>query len=125
MVREETCYCHYMGYSFRLTVRGLLYAPSYRQDSTYHSLCYTSRGALADYRWKEVNVSYLQFYGLGYMRKGHSDSDRVNLQSPFHGLLFIVSSKESVKCTIPQTLDSTYHSHCYTSCGALIGVRNS
>ena len=26
-----------MGYSFRLTARVLLYAPSHRQDSTYHS----------------------------------------------------------------------------------------
>ena len=34
-------------YSFRLTARVLLYAPSHRQDNTYHSLCYTSRGALA------------------------------------------------------------------------------
>ena len=32
-----------IGYSFRLTARVLLYAPSHRQDSTYHSLCYTSR----------------------------------------------------------------------------------
>ena len=31
----------------RLTARVLLYAPSHRQDSTYHGLCYTSRGALA------------------------------------------------------------------------------
>ena len=31
----------------RLTARVLLYAPSYRQDNTYHGLCYTSRGALA------------------------------------------------------------------------------
>ena len=36
-----------MGYSFQLTARVLLYAPSHRQDSTYHSLCYTSHGALA------------------------------------------------------------------------------
>ena len=36
------------GYSFRLTARVLLYRPSHRQDSTYHSLCYTSRGALAE-----------------------------------------------------------------------------
>ena len=27
--------------------RVLLYAPSHRQDSTYHGLCYTSHGALA------------------------------------------------------------------------------
>ena len=31
----------------RLTARVLLYAPSHRQDITYHGLCYTSRGALA------------------------------------------------------------------------------
>ena len=40
--RDETR-CHHMGYSFRLAARVLLYAPSHRQDNTYHSLCYTSR----------------------------------------------------------------------------------
>ena len=35
-----------MGYSFRLAARVLLYAPFHRQDSTHHSLCYTSHGAL-------------------------------------------------------------------------------
>ena len=49
IVRKETRCCH-MGYSFRLTARVLLYAPSHRQDSTYHGLCYTSRGALAGTR---------------------------------------------------------------------------
>ena len=49
IVRKETC-CHHIGYSFRLTARILLYAPSHRQDSTYHSLCYTSHGALAGTR---------------------------------------------------------------------------
>ena len=33
-------------YPFRLAARVLLYASSYRQDNTYHGLCYTSRGAL-------------------------------------------------------------------------------
>ena len=46
IARKETR-CHNMGYSFRLPARILLYAPSHRQDSTYHGLCYTSRGALA------------------------------------------------------------------------------
>ena len=32
----------HIGYSFRLTARVLLYAPSHRQDNTYHGLCYTS-----------------------------------------------------------------------------------
>ena len=36
-----------IGYSIRLAARVLLYAPSHRQDNTYHGLCYTSRGALA------------------------------------------------------------------------------
>ena len=49
IVRKETR-CRHMGYSFRLTTRVLLYAPSHRQDSTYHGLCYTSRGALAGTR---------------------------------------------------------------------------
>ena len=39
-----------MGYYFGLAARVLLYAPSHRQDSTCHSLCYTSRGALAGTR---------------------------------------------------------------------------
>ena len=46
IVRKETRYRH-IGYSYRLTARVLLYAPSHRQDSTYHGLRYTSRGALA------------------------------------------------------------------------------
>ena len=49
IVRKETRCCH-IGYSYRLTARVLLYAPSHRQVSTYHSLSYTSRGALAGTR---------------------------------------------------------------------------
>ena len=40
IVRKET----------QLTARVLLYAPSHRQDSTYHGLWYPSRGALAETR---------------------------------------------------------------------------
>ena len=53
IVREETR-CHHIGYSFRLTARVIFYAPSNRQDSTYHGLCYTSRGALAGKRNSSV-----------------------------------------------------------------------
>ena len=41
IVRKEARCCH-IGYSYRLTARVLLYAPSHRQDNTYHSLCRTS-----------------------------------------------------------------------------------
>ena len=49
IVRKETR-CRHIGYFFRLAARVLLYAQSHRQDSTYHGLCYTSRGALAGTR---------------------------------------------------------------------------
>ena len=49
IAREET-HCRHMGYSFRFAARVLLYASSHRQDNTYHSLCYTSRGSLAGTR---------------------------------------------------------------------------
>ena len=58
--REETHFCHMcvcvcvMGYSFRLAARVLLYAPSHIQDSTYHGLCCTSRGALAIFKSDEI-----------------------------------------------------------------------
>ena len=49
IVRNETR-CRHIGYSYRLAARVLLYAPSHRQDNTYHGLCYTSSGALAGTR---------------------------------------------------------------------------
>ena len=42
IVRKETR-CRHICYSLRLSARVLLYAPSHRQDNTYHGLCYTSR----------------------------------------------------------------------------------
>ena len=41
-------------------------------------------------------------YGVGYMVKDHSDSERGNPLPP-HGLLFPINSKGSFICTIPQT----------------------
>ena len=42
-IASEETRCRHMCYSFRLAARVLLYAPSHRQDNTYHGLCYTSR----------------------------------------------------------------------------------
>ena len=47
---QKTHFLHYMEYSFWLAARVIWYAPFYRQDSTYHGLCYTSHGALAGTR---------------------------------------------------------------------------
>ena len=49
-----------------------------------------------------LNTFYLQLYGVRYMVKDHSDSERGNLMPP-HGLLFPISSKGSFICIIPQT----------------------
>ena len=47
---------------------------------------------------KEENIL---FKDVGHMVKDHSDSKRGNPLSP-HGLLFLISSKGSFICTIPQ-----------------------
>ena len=47
LIARKEIRCRHIGYSFRLTAKVILYAPSHRQDSTYHGLCYNSRGALA------------------------------------------------------------------------------
>ena len=49
IVRKETR-CRHIGYSYRLTAKVLLYAPSHRQDNTHNGICYTSRGALVGTR---------------------------------------------------------------------------
>ena len=62
-------------------------------------------------------------YGVGHMVKDHSDSESGNPLPP-HGLLFPISSNGSFICTSSHRQDSTYHSLCYTSRGALAGTRN-
>ena len=49
--KKETWCHHYMGYSFQLAVRVLLYAPSHRQNNTHHGLCYTSRNSSMGPPW--------------------------------------------------------------------------
>ena len=70
IVRKETR-CRHIGYSFRLTAKVLLYAPSHRQDNTYHGLCYTRRGALAGMRYTLGFIKYMNIT-LGLIK--HRDS---------------------------------------------------
>ena len=49
-----------------------------------------------------LNTFYLRLYGVGHVVKDHSDSERGNPLPP-HGLLFLINSKGSFICTIPQT----------------------
>ena len=65
IVRKETR-CRHIGCSYRLTARVLIYAPSHRQDNTYHGFCYTSRGALAGTRNSSIVIQgYLPFPSCG------------------------------------------------------------
>ena len=49
-----------------------------------------------------LNTFCLWLCGVRHMVKDHSNSERGNLLPP-HGLLFLISSKGSVICIIPQT----------------------
>ena len=114
IVRKKTR-CRHIGYSYWLTARVRLYAPSHRQDSTYYGLCYTSRGALTGTRNTEKqeretemfyltthSTLYLRLYGVRHIVKDHSDSEKGNPLPP-HRLLLSINSKGSFICTIPQT----------------------
>ena len=52
-----------------------------------------------------LNKFSLLFYGVGNMVKDHSDSERWNPLT--HELLFLISSKGSFICTIPQRIAHT------------------
>ena len=65
IVRKETR-CRHIDYSYQLTARVLLYAPSNRQNNTYHGLCYTSPGALAGTRNS----------GITHQSSGYTRSDQ-------------------------------------------------
>ena len=49
-----------------------------------------------------LNTFYLRLYGIRHMVKNHSDSEKGNPLLP-HRLLFLINSKGSFICTIPQT----------------------
>ena len=75
IVRKETCCCH-IGYSFRLTARVILYAPS-------HSLCYTSCGALAGTRNSYIQSTHIHIFKLILLRE--------TLQIQYPNFLFLLS----------------------------------
>ena len=109
IVRKETR-CRHIGYSYRLAARDILYAPSHRQDNTYHSLCYTSRGALAGTRNSSMGPLH-----EGSIRRPIAPWANALPLSYVPLPLYVPSHRQ----------DNTYHGLCYTSRGALAGMRNS
>ena len=67
-----------------------------------------------------LNTFYIWLYGVRSMLKDQGDIQTGNLLPQLHGLLFSICSKISF-----HSQDSTYYSLCYTSHGALAGIRNS
>ena len=59
-----------------------------------------------------LNTFYLRLYGVRNMVKDHSDIEKGNLLLP-HGLFFLISSKGSFICTIPDRI--AHDNLCYTS----------
>ena len=53
-----------------------------------------------------LNTFYLWLYGVRHMVKDHSDSEKGNLLLP-HRLLFLINSKGSFICTIPDRIVHT------------------
>ena len=105
IVRKETR-CRHMAYSFRLAARVLLYLPSHRQNRTYHSLCYTSRGALAGTRNTD--------WGSGY--------DTMTLYKVFTSGGALVGTRNT---DLGSGYDTMTLYKVFTSGGALVGTRNT
>ena len=108
IMRKDT-HCRHIGYSYRLTAKVLLYAPSLRQDNTYHGLCYTSRGALAGTR---NTVIWRRMYGKRTTPIAREETRCSHMGYSYRlaasVILYVSSHKQ----------DNTYHDLCYTSRGA-------
>ena len=95
IVRKETR-CSHIGYSFRLAARVLLYAPSHRQDITYHGLSYTSRGALAGTRNNSMGLPHEGSTHCTISRSLHAkDASDIALQQEKFERLGVLETVES------------------------------
>ena len=90
IVRKETR-CRHIGYSFRLTARVLLYAPSHRQDCTYHTAFVTP---VVEHRLERELAQWV------HPMKDRSDDpphhERTLLPRSYISLLFLNPYHESV-----------------------------
>ena len=67
-----------------------------------HTVNQAEGASISEERKEMLNLTTHSTHWIyGYMVKNHSDNERGNLLVPLHGLLFLISSKVSVICTIP------------------------
>ena len=71
-----------------------------------------------------LNTFYLRLYGFTHMVKDHSDSEREETRCRHMGYSFRLAAKVLLYASSHRQ-DNTYHGLCYTSRGALAGMRNS
>ena len=88
----------------------------YKETHSPSDICSTIEGRKEMFYLTMHSTFYLRLYGIRHMVKDHSDSERGNPLLP-HGLLFLISSKVAPS----HRQESTFHSLCYTSRGALAG----
>ena len=70
-----------------------------------------------------LNTFYLRLYGVGYMVKDHSDSER---ETRCRHIVYSFRLIARVLLYAPShRQDSTYYGLCYTGHGSLVGTRNS
>ena len=126
-MRKETR-CRHMGYSFRLIARVLLYAPSHRQDSTYHGFCYTSRGSLAGTRniqiWKKLNPHTHQmiFYIL-FESQSFTVNEAGMVKRMFVGF-FIFCKYEYLLCWVSNHVGTTSKTKSDSAAGSTMDLRH-
>ena len=141
------------GYSFQLAAKVLLYAPSHRQDNTYYSLCYkpvmehwlereiaqhctmskrSYHEATSHSLWEgRKEMFYLTMHSTHFIY-GYMASDiwlrtilivREETRCRHIGYSFRLAARVLLYA-LSHRQDSTYHGLCYTSHGALAGMRN-
>ena len=67
------------------------------------------------------NTFYLQLYGIRHKQKDHSETERRNPLLPLYWLVFTIRDLY----TYHPTHRLVHTTTCYTSCGAMAGMRNS
>ena len=104
----------------RITARNPLYAPPYRQDNTYHGLCYNRCGALVGTRYISMCIK------LGVVMLMGS---RAYLQRKFFGLtlkkkqkLYILAQLWSIRIHF-NAFPQDKHHNCITKCTMQIILR--
>ena len=113
LVRGKTCFYHFFGYSFPVSIKGSFIC-THREDSTYHGLGNTNCGALAGTRNNSMGpprgidlTTHLTMTGCSTRKHSHSLAVPQWLDSKTSVYNYILHNRKySHSLTVPQWLDS-------------------